>query len=87
MDWSLADSVWYTPISIISAIVYYAYFVFLTKFFKQTIGKMVFGLRVEKDNGETLDWVTVLFREGVGRFISNTFFYFPYLIVAFTPQQ
>ena len=87
MDWSLASSVWYAPIAIISGIIYYTYFVLMTKFFKQTLGKMVFGLRVEKDNGEALDWVTVLFREGVGRFINNCFFHFPYVIVAFTPRN
>ena len=87
MDWSFDDSVWYMPISIISAIVYYAYFVILTKLWSQTIGKMIFGLRVKKDNGERLDWMTVIFRECVGRFISNTFFKIPYLIVVFTPKH
>lgn len=87
MDWSFDDSLWYMPISIVSAIVYYAYFVLLTKFWSQTIGKMIFGLRVKKDNGESLDWMTVIFRECVGRFISNTFLKIPYLIVVFTPQH
>lgn len=84
---SLADDVWYAPISILSAIVYFSYFVFMTKFFAQTVGKMVFGIKVVKDNGEKLDWMTVLFRELVGRFISNTFFKIPYLIVIFTPRH
>ena len=34
-----------------------------------------------------LDWMTVIFRECVGRFISNTFFKIPYLIVVFTPKH
>ncbi|MFF5994315.1 RDD family protein [Lysinibacillus sp. KU-BSD001] len=87
MDWSFDDSIWYAPISIISAIVYYAYFVLLTKWWSQTIGKMIFGLRVKKDNGEKLDWMTVIFRECIGRFISNTFLKVPYLLVIFTPQH
>ena len=43
MDWSFDESVWYMPISIVSAIVYYAYFVILTKLWSQTIGKMILG--------------------------------------------
>lgn len=87
MDWSLNESVWYAPIVIISGFIYYLYFVLMTKVFAQTLGKMIFGLRVQKDNGEPLDWGTVIFRECVGRFISNTFFKLPYLIVIVTPQH
>lgn len=87
MDWSVSDSVWYAPFTIISGLIFYAYFVLMTKFFKQTLGKMVFGMKVQKDNGEALDWMTVLFREGVGRFINGTMLYLPYLIVAFAPNN
>ena len=87
MDWNLASSDWYAPIVIISGVIYYSYFILLTKFLKQTLGKMVFGLRVQKDNGEPLDWVTVVFRECVGRFINNTFFHLPYIVVGFTPNN
>ncbi|MEO4051934.1 RDD family protein [Solibacillus sp. CAU 1738] len=86
-DWSLADTVWYAPISIITTITYYAYFVIMTKLWQQTLGKMIFGLRVEKLNGEKLDWLTVIFREVVGRFISNVVFYLPYIIIAFTTKN
>lgn len=85
---SVSDSTWYAPISILSAIVYFSYFILMTKFFAQTLGKMVFGLKVVKDSGEKLDWMTVVFRELVGRgFISNTFLKIPYLIVIFTPRH
>ena len=87
MEWSVSDSVWYAPFTIISGLIFYAYFVLMTKFFRQTLGKMVFGIKVQKDNGEALDWVTVLFREGVGRFINGTMLYLPYLIVAFAPNN
>lgn len=87
MNWSFDESVWYRPIVILSAIVYYAYFILLTKFWSQTVGKMIFGLRVKKDDGKPLDWLSVIFREGIGRFISNTFFKLPYLIVVFTPNH
>lgn len=87
MDWDVHSNNWYAPIVILTGIIYYAYFVLLTKFFAQTVGKMVFGLKVLTDSGEKLDWVTVLFREMVGRFISNTFLHLPYIIVAVTPQH
>ena len=48
---------------------------------------MVFGIKVEKENGEPLDWMTILFREVVGRFINGTLLYLPYLIVAFSPNN
>lgn len=86
-DWDLDATSWYAPIIILTGIVYYAYFILMTKFFAQTVGKMIFGLKVRTDSGEKLDWSTVLFREGVGRFISNTFMHVPYLIVVFTPQH
>ncbi|MCP1145573.1 RDD family protein [Lysinibacillus endophyticus] len=84
--WSLNDSNWYAPITIISAIIYYAYFVLTTKIWNQTIGKMIFGLKVKRVNGEKLDWMTVLFREIVGRFINNTIKIL-YIIVAFMPKN
>lgn len=87
MDWNVSGGAWYAPFTIISGIIFYAYFVFMTKFFKQTLGKMVFGIKVQKDNGEALDWMTVLFREGVGRFINGTMLHLPYLIVAFAPNN
>ena len=73
MDWSLSESTWYAPISIISAVIYYAYFVLMTKFLGQTLGKMAFGLRVVSVKHEQLSWSDVLFREWIGRLINNVF--------------
>lgn len=87
MNWDLVGVTWYAPITLLSGVIFYTYFVLMTKFFKQTLGKMVFGLKVEKDNGEPLDWLTVLFREGVGRFINGCMFHLPYLIVVFAPKN
>lgn len=85
-DWSLSDSSWYAPITIISAIFYYAYFVLMTKYLQQTVGKMIFGLKVQTVNGEKLSWGTVLFREWIGRFINNTIPIL-YVIVAIMPKN
>ncbi|RHW33505.1 RDD family protein [Lysinibacillus yapensis] len=84
--WSLAETKWYSPMTIVSAVFYYAYFVLTTKFWQQTLGKMIFGLKVKHKNADRLDWATVLFREIIGRFISNKL-PFLYLLVAFMPKN
>jgi uncharacterized RDD family membrane protein YckC len=76
----------FAPITIATAITFYGYFVLMTKFFGQTLGKMVFGLRVVPLQGEKLTWSTVLFREWIGRFIS-AFIVILYVLVAFLPKK
>ncbi len=82
----VAESGMFAPAAIVTAIVFYLYFVLMTKYFGQTLGKMVFGLRVVDLKGEPLSWGTVLFREWIGRFISSTLVV-AYLIVAFLPKK
>lgn len=86
MDWSLSDSVWYAPISIITAIFYYSYFVLMTKYFGQTLGKMVFGLRVISLKHDQLTWSDVLFRDWIGRIINNIFMPL-YILVVILPEN
>jgi uncharacterized RDD family membrane protein YckC len=76
----------FAPISIASAIIFYLYFVLMTKYFHQTLGKMVFGLRVVDLKSEKLSWGTILFREWIGRFISATIVV-GYIVVAFLPKK
>jgi uncharacterized RDD family membrane protein YckC len=76
----------FAPISIASAIIFYLYFVLMTKYFHQTLGKMVFGLRVVDLKSEKLSWGTILFREWIGRFISATIV-IGYIVVAFLPKK
>lgn len=76
----------FAPVTIATAITFYGYFVLMTKFFGQTLGKMVFGLRVIDLHGEKLTWKSVLFREWIGRFIS-TFLIILYVVVAFLPKK
>lgn len=76
----------FAPISIASAIIFYLYFVLMTKYFHQTLGKMVFGLRVVDLKSEKLTWGTILFREWIGRFISATIVV-GYIVVAFLPKK
>ncbi|MGX6443045.1 RDD family protein [Neobacillus sp. K501] len=76
----------FAPFSIASAIIFYLYFVLMTKYFKQTIGKMVFGIKVIDLKKDQLSWGTILFREWIGRFISVTIV-IGYIIVAFLPKK
>ncbi|MFE8697017.1 RDD family protein [Cytobacillus sp. FJAT-53684] len=76
----------FAPISIVTAIIFYAYFVLMTRFFNQTLGKMVFGLKVVHLEGKSLSWSTILFREWIGRFISATVLV-SYVIIAFLPKK
>jgi len=86
LDISLTEFNMFAPISIASAVIFYLYFVLMTKYFKQTLGKMVFGLRVIDLKNEQLSWGTILFREWIGRFISATVI-IGYIIVAFLPKK
>src|SRR3954452_20687728 len=70
-DLSLSEVNMFAPLSIITAIVFYGYFVLMTKYLGQTLGKMVFGLKVVSLNDEKLNWSTIMFREWIGRFISG----------------
>lgn len=81
------SSSWYAPISLVTAILFYLYFVLMTKFFSQTVGKMIFGIRVVSKGEGKLSWGTVLFREWIGRLISVIPFNLPYIVAAFTPQK
>ncbi|WP_078545087.1 RDD family protein [Litchfieldia alkalitelluris] len=86
LDIPVTESNMFAPVSILTALTFFAYFVLMTKFFQQTLGKMIFGLKVVSLTGEKLSWSTILFRELVGRYISKLI-YVGYLIVAFLPKK
>ena len=71
---------------IMTGIVYFAYFVLMTKFFSQTLGKMIFGLKVVTLKEEKMTWGTLIFREFIGRFISKTTV-IGYLLVGILPKK
>lgn len=81
-------AVW-TVRGIAAASIYYLYFILMTKFLGQTLGKMVLGIRVIQENDRPLTWLDVIFREGIGRLIYNIVFglKFLYLIVAFSSEK
>lgn len=80
-------SLW-TVNGLLAALIYYAYFLIMTKLFHQTAGKMIMGLKVISEQG-TLSWKDLFFREIVGRFIYNVFFILKllYLVVAFSKEK
>lgn len=73
--------------NILNAMIYFAYFILMTYYFRQTLGKMVTGISVVSEFGERLSFGQVIFRELIGRYISNQLFYLPYLIVLFTKDR
>ena len=83
---TLNDANMFAPVSIVTAIIFYAYFVLMTRFFGQTLGKMVFGLRVISHHDQKLSWGAIIFREWIGRFISGTIIIL-YVVVGFLPKK
>lgn len=78
--------------SLLYACLFFIYFSLMTKFFGQTLGKMIFGLKVVPKDGDHLTWGTIFFREGVGRFLHQAplfgnFFLILYIVVACTPKK
>lgn len=66
----------------ITLIVYLAYFILMTKLTNgQTLGKMVFGIRVISLKEEKLSWTTVIVREGFGRYLQRVLFVLYFLTI------
>ncbi len=85
-DIKTSDPSMFAPVSILTAVIFYGYFVLMTKFFGQTLGKMVFGLKVISLGDQKLSWSTIMFREWIGRFISGSILIL-YIVVAFLPRR
>ena len=62
------------------------YFALMTKFFQQTVGKMILGIKVVPKVGTEITWGTVVFREVFGRFISKILL-IPYFLPVFMPKK
>ncbi|TYQ15026.1 UNVERIFIED_CONTAM: putative RDD family membrane protein YckC [Acetivibrio alkalicellulosi] len=66
----------------------FVYFTIMTRFWGQTIGKMICGIMVIKTNGEDMDWTTAIVREVAGRTISQFFgSHLGYLVIPFIPKK
>ncbi|QKY68453.1 RDD family protein [Lentibacillus sp. CBA3610] len=88
-DGDPTDIGFWTVTGIIGAIVFYLYFLLMTKYYGKTLGKMILGLRVVREDMEPLQWSDLIFREVVGRFIHRVFWFTNvlYLFVAFDTQK
>ncbi|WP_017549105.1 RDD family protein [Salinicoccus carnicancri] len=73
--------------NIASGLLYFLYFVLMTYFFRQTLGKMITGISVIDKDGRGLGFMQVLYRELVGRYINNALAYIPYLMIIFTKNR
>ncbi|WP_432358101.1 RDD family protein [Sporosarcina sp. UB5] len=76
----------FSPYKVTLLILFLGYFAFMTKVAGQTVGKMILGIKVVRQDGGNLTWGTVLFREVIGRFISKLLT-IPYLLVIFMPKK
>lgn len=83
------DVGFWTVTGIIGSVIFYLYFLLMTKFFQQTLGKMIFGLKVIRHDTKPLRWSDLLIRELVGRFIHRVFgfLFILYACVAFTTEK
>ena len=68
-------------------IVMFTYFIAMTYFFSQTLGKMIMKIKVETNKGEKLSLADVVYRELVGRLLTIFLVYLPYLAVVFTIKK
>lgn len=77
----------FSMINIISALVYFGYFILMTYFFSATLGKMIFKLKVISEHHQKLSLMDILTRELFGRFISDALLRLPYLVILFNPSH
>ena len=68
-------------------IVMFTYFIAMTYFFSQTLGKMIMKVKVETNKGDKLGLMDIVYRELVGRLLTIFLVYIPYLAVAFTNKK
>ncbi|WP_416151499.1 RDD family protein [Salipaludibacillus sp. HK11] len=79
----------FTVGGVISTIVAFTYFTLMTKYFRQTLGKQLLGIKVYSYKNEDLTWMDVVFREIIGRYLHQSIVItnILYLFVAFSPEK
>ena len=68
-------------------IVIFTYFIAMTYFFSQTLGKMIMKIKVETNKGDKLGLMDIVYRELVGRLLTIFLANLPYLAIAFTNKK
>ncbi|RWZ60188.1 RDD family protein [Halobacillus fulvus] len=77
----------FSATNIMTTIIFFLYFILMTKYFQATLGKMILGLTVESLDKSPLTTGQVIFRECIGRYISMALGGLPYIVVAFTKRH
>jgi uncharacterized RDD family membrane protein YckC len=86
-DMPLDDVSIFSLKAVLTTIIFFLYFGLLTYFLGQTLGKIVFAIRVVPKNlDRKVPWLTILFREVVGRFISKVT-WIGYFLAGFTFEK
>ena len=65
----------------------FSYFILMTYYFSQTLGKMIMKIKVETNKGTKLRMSDVLYREVIGRLLTTALFNIPYIAVIFTDKK
>lgn len=66
--------------------IYSTLWIWLVAQFGATPGKMLFGMRIEKD-GHSLGWTSATVREMVGKTISTLIFFFGFILAGVSPRK
>lgn len=87
-QFSLEIGLW-TWNGMLSGFIFYLYFFCMTKFFQQTVGKIIVGIKVIKEDDSKLSVTDVIFREVIGRMIYNIIGILKllYVVVGFTNEK
>lgn len=73
--------------NLLTLLIFFLYFILMTKYFQATLGKMILGLSVQPLDGKSMSTSQIIFRECIGRYISMAIWGLPYLVVAFTKRH
>ncbi|MGX7112301.1 RDD family protein [Gemella cuniculi] len=68
-------------------IIMFSYFIIMTYFFSQTLGKIIMKIKVEPNKSGKLTFSEVFFREVIGRLLTIALVYLPYLAVIFNSKK
>ncbi|WP_220127088.1 RDD family protein [Halobacillus locisalis] len=73
--------------NLLTLLIFFLYFILMTKYFQATLGKMILGLSVQSLEGNSMSTSQIIFRECIGRYISMAIGGLPYIVVAFTKRH
>lgn len=72
--------------SLVTTLFQWAFNVLMLKYYGATLGKMAMKIHVESLDKQ-LDWVSIILRETIGKFVSGILLGIGYLMVAWDPKK